>query len=176
MLRAAIRSRVGPTDRRTLISAIHAQASTLHLADDIRREMQLKLVGVESTKDMTLAQLSTVWTRLATLAHDAGLAKPRARKRTGLDERLPMEPPTKEQLDKIEHLYEDLHILRRPMIVMALCRRATKSEQSPDGHPWPQSREEANKLTEALKAMVVRGWQPRDVEPEAVGKVETGAE
>ncbi|MCS6302343.1 MAG: DUF1018 domain-containing protein [Nitrospira sp.] len=164
MLRAAFRQRVGPTDRRKLIAAIHAQATALQLPDDVRREMQTKLVGIETTKDMSLAQLSTVWNRLTVLANDAGLAKPKRRR--GRDERLPMEPPTREQLDKIDHLYEDLHIKARPMIVITLCRRVT-------GHPWPQTREEANKLTEALKAMVARGWQPRHVEPEEVGNVET---
>lgn len=173
MLRAAFkRDRTGPTERKKLIAAIHAQATSLQLPDDVRREMQQKLVGIESTKDMTLPQLSTVWNRLATLIHDAGLAKRKPR-RPGRDERLPQEPPTREQLDKIEHLYEDLHIIRRPMVVMAICRRVTKSEQAPDGHPWPQTRHEANKLTEALKAMVARGWKPRDPEPEEVGKVET---
>lgn len=176
MLRAAFkRDRVGPTDRRKLIAAIHAQATALQIPDDVRREMQQKLVGTESTKDMTVAQLSAVWQRLAVLGHDAGLAR-RARRRPGRDERQPMEPPTREQLDKIEHLYEDLHIKARPMVVIALCRRVTKSELAPDGHPWPQTREEANKLIEALKAMRARGWRPRDMEPEEAGKVEVGAD
>jgi len=74
------------------------------------------------------------------------------------------------QLHKIDHLYEDLHIARRPMVVMAICRRVTRSETSPDGHPWSQSREEVNRLTEALKAMLARGWRPRDVELEEVGE------
>jgi hypothetical protein len=172
MLRAAFRQRTGPTDRRGLIAGIHAQAHALHLSDDIRRDLQLKLVGVESTKDMTLAQLLTVWRRLTTIGLDAGLSRPRARKRPGKDERQPDEPPTREQLDKIDHLYEDLHIKARPMIVITLCRRVTKSEQAPEGHPWPQTRAEANKLMEALKAMVARGWKPKHVEPEEVGKVE----
>ena len=62
------------------------------------------------------------------------------------------------------------------MVVLALCRRVTKSEQAPDGHPWPQTRAEANKLIEALKAMRQRGWRPNDVEPSEVGVVETGAD
>ncbi|BFU90133.1 MAG: hypothetical protein NTAFB01_13200 [Nitrospira sp.] len=175
MLRAAFRQRIGPTERRKLIAAIHAQATALQLPDDVRREMQTKLVGIESTKDMTLAQLSTVWNRLTSLAHDAGLARRKPR-RPGRDERLPAEPPTREQLDLHRHLYEHLHIAQRPMVVMAICRRVTKSDAAPDGHPWPQTREEANKLTEALKAMVARGWRPRHVEPEEVGTVETGCD
>jgi Protein of unknown function (DUF1018) len=175
MLKAAFRQRQGPIDRRGLIAGIHAQAHALHLDDDTRRDMQQKLVGIESTKHMTLAQLTIVWQRLTLLGRDAGLSRP-SRKRPGRDERQPLEPPTKEQLDKIEHLYEDLHIARRPMIVMALCRRVTKSDVAPDGHPWPQTRDEAGKIIEALKAMVARGWKPRNVEPEEAGKVEAGSE
>ena len=175
MLKAAFnRQRIGPTERKKLIAGIHAQAHALQLDDDTRRDMQQKLVGIESTKDMNVPQLSTVWNRLTMLANDAGLGRgARGKRRPGKDERLPEDPPTKEQLDKIEHLYEDLHIKHRPMVVIELCRRVTKSEAAPQGHPWPQSRAEANKLVEALKAMVSRGWQPRLVESSEEGKVET---
>ncbi len=165
-MRQALANRIGPTDRRKLIAGIHAQAHALQLADDVRRDMQQKLVGIESTKDMSLAQLSTVWSRLTALAQDAGLARPK-RRRPGRDERQPAEPPTGEQIDKIEHLYEDLHVKHRPMVVIGICRRAT-------GHPWPQTREEANKLIEALKDMRRRGWQPKAVEDSEVGTAEEG--
>ena len=47
MLKAAFnRQRVGPTDRKKLIAGIHAQASALRLPDDVRKDMQQKLVGV----------------------------------------------------------------------------------------------------------------------------------
>jgi hypothetical protein len=55
------------------------------------------------------------------------------------------------------------------MVVMASCRSVTRSE----AHLWPQSRAEADKLIEALKAIRARGWKPKDVEPEEVGTVET---
>ena len=167
MLSAAFRSRIGPTERKKLIAGIHAQAHALQLDDETRREMQQKLVGIESTKDMSLGQLSTVWTRLTQLARDAGLAKP-MRRRPGRDERQPDELPTPEQSTKIEELYLALEIKRRPKVVIDLCRRTT-------GHSWPQTRAEANKLIEALKAMVARHWRPRDVEPSEAGTVETGA-
>lgn len=153
MLRSAFNlGRVGPSDRRKLIAGIHAQAHALRLDDDTRRELQQKLVGVASSKDMSLSQLTTVWNRLTVLAQDAGLAKPK-RRRPGRDERQPAEPPTKEQLEKIEHLYDDIGV-RPSADMMALCRRIT-------GHPWPQSRAEANQLTEGLKAMLARGWRAR---------------
>lgn len=169
MLKAAFNSRrVGPTDRRKLISGIHAQAHALQLDDETRRDMQQQLVGVTSAKDMSLAQLSTVWHRLTTLAQDAGLAKPRRRTRPGRDERLPDELPTPEQSAKIEELYVALEIKHRPKVVIDLCRRTT-------GHSWPQTRAEANQLIEALKAMAARGWKPKDVETSEIGTVETGA-
>lgn len=152
-MRAAFAKRVGPTDRKKLIAGIHAQASALQLDDDTRREMQQQLVGVASTKEMTVPQLSTIWQRLTVLANDAGLAKPRKKSRPGRDERQPAEPPTKEQLEKIVNLYADLEV-RPSADMMHLARRIT-------GHPWPQNRDEANKLIEGLKAMRARGWRAR---------------
>ena len=151
MMRAAVRPRLGPTDRKKLIAGIHAQAHALQLDDETRREMQQKLVGVASTKDMSLSQLSTVWHRLTVLAQDAGLAK--SKRRPGRDERQPDELPTPEQSAKIEALYVELAIKHRPKVVIDLCRRVT-------GHSWPQTRAEANKLIEALKAMAARHWRP----------------
>lgn len=158
-MRAAFAKRVGPTDRKKLIAGIHAQASALHLDDDTRRDMQQQLVGVESTKEMSVSQLSTIWHRLTVLAKDAGLARPRRKSRPGRDERQPAEPPTTEQLDKIAHLYEHLGVHGTDAI--ALCRRMTRAVDKRDGFPWPQTREQANKVIEGLKAMEKRGWRAR---------------
>lgn len=164
-MRAAFAKRIGPTDRRKLIAGIHAQASALQLPDDVRKDLQLKLVGVESTKDMTPPQLTQVWQRLTTLAKEAGLARPRKKGRPGRDERQPAEPPTKEQLEKIDHLYEHLGV--RGADAIALCRRITRSIDKRDGFPWPQTREQANKVIEGLKAMDARGWRARGAQPTA---------
>lgn len=159
-MRVAFAKRVGPTDRKKLIAGIHAQASALHLDDDTRRDLQQQLVGVASTKDMTVPQLSSVWLRLSVLANDAGLARPKRRtSRPGRDERQPAEPPTKEQLEKIDHLYEHLGV--RGADAIGLCRRITRSIDKRDGFPWPQTREQANKVIEGLKAMEKRGWHAR---------------
>jgi Protein of unknown function (DUF1018) len=156
MMRA--RSHLGPTDRKKLIAGIHAQAHALGLDDETRRAMQRSLVGVESAKDMSLGQLSTVWTRLTALAKEAGLRTQHSAlsttKRPGRDERLPDEPPTTEQLAKIERLYDALTV-RESAMMMSLARRIT-------GHPWAQTRAEANQLIEGLKKMAARGWRPRD--------------
>lgn len=154
MLRAAFHQRTGPTDRKKLIAGIHAQAHALQLDDETRRDMQVKLVGLASTKDMSLGQLSTVWNRLTALAQDAGLARPK-RRRPGRDERQPTELPTGEQCALIESLYESIGIKQSAKAVTELCRRIT-------GHAWPQTRAEANKLIEGLKAMQARGWKAKD--------------
>lgn len=153
-MRAAFAKRVGPTDRKKLIAGIHAQASALQLPDDVRKDMQLKLVGVTSTKDMTPTQLTTVWQRLTTLAKDAGLAKSRRKGRPGRDERQPDELVTTEQTQKISELFDLLGIAAVGQARMNFSRRTC-------GSTWPQTREQANKVIEGLKAMEARGWKAR---------------
>ena len=159
MLKAAFRPRLGPTDRKKLIAGIHAQAKTLQLDHDTRREMQRQLVGVESTRDMSLGQLSTIWHRLAVLAADAGLSARFAafspgRKRPGRDERRPDELVTEEQKIKINELFDELGITAVGQARMNFSRRTC-------GSTWPQTREQANKIIEALKAMGKRGWKAK---------------
>jgi len=145
-MRAATSRRLGPTDRKKLIAAIHAQAHALGLSDDMRRDLQRQLVGIESAKDMTLAQLGTVWHRLTDLAKQT-------KRRPGRDERLPDEPVTPEQLEKIEELFAAIEV-QDSGLRMRLCIRACR-------HAWPQTRAEGNKIVEMLKAMAQRGWRPK---------------
>ena len=157
MLRAAVRIRLGPTDRKKLIAGIHAQAKTLQLDHETRREMQRQLVGVESTKDMSLGQLSTVWHRLTQLAQDAGLSTQHSRlstrrKRPGRDERLPDEVVTQEQLDAIALLFSEIEV-HPGVVMMGLCRRAC-------GKSWCQTRSDGVKVIEMLKQMKARNWRP----------------
>lgn len=157
MLSAAFRTRIGPTDRTKLIAGIHAQAKALQLDNETRREMQQQLVGVESTKDMSPRQLSTIWSRLTQLAHDAGLSTQHSglstrRKRPGRDERQPAELVTEEQKTKINELFDALGIAAVGQARMNFSRRTC-------GSTWPQTREQANKIVEALKAMQARGWK-----------------
>ena len=152
-MRAAFhRQRVGPTDRKKLIAGIHAQASALQLPDDIRKDLQQKLVGVDSTKDMSVPQLTQVWQRLTTLATDAGLAKKRMR--PGKDERRPDELVTDEQKGKLNELFDALGIAAVGQARMSFSRRTC-------GSTWPQTRAQANKVIEALKTMKGRGWHTR---------------
>ena len=153
-MREAFAQRIGPTDRKKLIAGIHAQASALQLDDDTRRDMQQQLVGVASTKEMTVPQLSTIWQRLTVLAKDAGLTRPRKKSRPGRDERQPDELVTAEQTAKIGELFDALGIAAVGQARMNFSRRTC-------GSTWPQTREQANKIIEALKAMQARGWRAR---------------
>lgn len=170
-----------PPERRALLAGIHATAKQLGMPDEDRRDFQRHQVGVLSCKDMDLDQLhridrelrrlarvlpaasrassrlraeapSGAQARGASVATDSTMQQTQRRKRRGRDERQPDEPPTKEQLQWIEHLYAHLGV-RASSAMMGLSRRIT-------GHAWPQTRAEANKLIEGLKAMDKRNWRP----------------
>jgi hypothetical protein len=180
-MRRAVTDHAVPATKADLIKAIHAMGRDLKLDDDTRKTMQAQLTGCESCKNMTLAQLRTVYSRLRVLSHDAGLgrrgrfeaAQRRAGKRAGRDERQPEETPTKEQLDKIQHLCEHVG-LHMGLPYQQLCRRTTRIPECRDGHPFPQTRAEANKVIEALKAMEARGWKARGQAERALFRQEEG--
>lgn len=162
MLRAFRRS-AAPSSRGQLLRAIHAQARTLGMDDDTRRELQRNLTGAESCADMDVRQLRAVYHRLASLsaALPAGakpyfLKKDGGRRRPGRDERQPEEPITAEQMAKIKHLCEHVNFAG-PLLrnFSSWCKRTC-------GQAWPQTRAEGNKVIEALKAMERRGWKARE--------------
>jgi hypothetical protein len=139
-------------DRKALIRVIHTIAGQLAphgFDEEARRAMQRQLTGQDSCRDMDLAQLQKVCRTMQVMA-DA-LPHATTRRRDRRDERLPGEAPTREQLELIEHLRAHVG-LHASELWMNLCRRILK-------HPWPQSREEASKIIEALKAMEARGWK-----------------
>ncbi len=136
-------------NRQKLLATIHATAKQLNLTDDLRYDLQLSLTGVTSCKDMTLAQLKKVQTRLLAMANpsqDGGRPA-----RPGRDERRPMEPPTRQQLDLIHNLTDVIGLTLDQY--RDVCLRIVK-------HSWPQTRAEANQVIEGLKAMEKRGWHP----------------
>ncbi|MGH8136490.1 MAG: phage protein GemA/Gp16 family protein [Steroidobacteraceae bacterium] len=122
------------------------------MTDADRYDLQLKLTGVTSCRDMDLAQLQRVDRELRRLLRVLDATPRQARgRRTQRDERRPAEPPTKEQMDLIAHLAQDVRLTLAGY--RSLCTRTLH-------HSWPQTREEANKITECLKAMQKRGWHP----------------
>ncbi|WP_447978104.1 phage protein GemA/Gp16 family protein [Candidatus Nitrospira bockiana] len=146
-----------PTDRPGLIKAIHAAARELGVDTDTRKVMQQNLVGVESCKDMSLTQLRKVYGSLSVMQQGLPRRKPTRR---GRDERRPDEVASVEQGRMIQHLFDDLGIPEVGTARMNLSRRTC-------GQSWPQTREEANKVIEALKAMRERGWKARNAGPVA---------
>ena len=145
-----------PVSRNALLAAIHATAKDIGMSDDVRRDMQREQTGRESCKDMTMAELNKVYGALAVLASAMGKAdrvyilKKRA-SRPGRDERQPDELITLEQKAKIWHLAEHVG-LEKGLGLTRLCKRVVKQF-------FPQTREQANKVIEALKNMEQRGWR-----------------
>lgn len=139
-------------------AAIHILATSLGMAKDVRQDLQRNLTGYESCADMTLEQLRAVHHRLSALASMLPHAKPYVLKkssRPGRDERLPEEPISAEQMEKIKHLAEAVNYQGpRLRSFSDWCKKTC-------GSPWPQTRAEANKVIEALKAMESRGWKAR---------------
>ena len=133
------------------LALIHVAKSELKLADDTYRDILWEQGGrVRSSRDLKPEGVEAVLRRFRELGWQ-GL--PPA-KRPRLREDRPLELPTSGQLGVIRHLWEDLgwhETDRRQGFTARVC----------SGHPWPQSREEANKLIEALKAMVKRGSSGR---------------
>lgn len=162
--------------RKWAMGKIHEVADRLKIDDASRRSWQRDLVGVESCKDMDVAQLKKV---LWALTHKTKADKPARtttgltpigslvesatgklyRLRSGRDERMPDEPITIEQQRMLEHLFLDIETLNpgrlertwRSEFCKRQCRRV-----------WPQSRAQANKIIEALKSMRDRGWRPKE--------------
>lgn len=132
---------------------LHVAKAELDLDDDLYHEILRQEAGVVSSKDLDPAGLERVMKRLATLGFSAkSKKKPEPRKRRErLDERRPNDLITGSQQKIIEYLFEDLGWYggeRR----MGFSHRVIK-------RPWPQTRAEANKLIEGLKAMLKRQRQ-----------------
>ena len=165
--------------RKWLLGKIHDVAKRLGMDDATRRDFQMELVGENSCRDMSHQQLKKV---LYALTHRSGTelraaaaSKPMTpigslvegamgkayvlhSKRHGRDERMPGEPVTIEQKKMIDALFTDIEV-QNPGRLPATWRTAFCKRQC--GRVWPQTRAQANKIIEALKAMRARGWHPK---------------
>ncbi|MBE3574560.1 MAG: regulatory protein GemA [Firmicutes bacterium] len=126
---------------------LHIAKTRLGLDDDLYRAILEQEAGVRSSKDLGPEGLDRVLKRLAALGFEARPHEPTLRTRSA---RRPGELPSAAQMKYIEHLYENLGWYE--------SRRRVGFNRRVVGHPWPQTREEANKVTEALKAMIARGY------------------
>lgn len=158
--------------RKWAMGKIHEVAARLGMDDPTRYAFQVDLVGVQSCKDMDVRQLKQV---LYALTHKSGSplraaatskskqyvlragAQPCAR--TGRDERQPDELATIEQTRMIDALFADIEVQNPGRLPgtwrTAFCKRQVRCV-------WPQTRAQANKIIEALKAMRARGWHPKE--------------
>lgn len=128
-----------PTRRQ--LALVHVAKRRLRLSDDLYRDILREQGGVESARDLDQEGFERVMQRMKELGF-----------RVVRDQR-PGALPTPLQLRKIRHLWEDLG-WRESERRVGFCRRVT-------GQPWPQDREQANQLIEALKSMVRRGYRER---------------
>lgn len=147
--------------RKWMLGKIHEVATLMKIDDASRRAWQLEFVGVESCKDMDNLQLKKV---LNALTHHTKAGKPpRTDKqyvlRSGRDERMPDEPVTIEQKHMIDALFADIEVQNPGRLARdwrtGFCKRQIRCV-------WPQTRAQANKITEALKAMRDRHWHPKE--------------
>jgi hypothetical protein len=128
-----------PTRRQ--LALIHLAKSALRLSDDLYRDILYVQAGVESAKDLTREGFERVLQRFRELGF-----------RHIRDER-PGAEATRGQLKMMRHLFDDLGWFDRARRE-GFCRRMC-------GEPEPRTREQANKVIEALKAMVRRGYGER---------------
>lgn len=147
--------------RKWMLAKIHEVAARLKIDDASRRAWQLEFIGVESCKDMDNLQLKKV---MNALTHHTKAGKPPRKDkeyvlRSGRDERLPDEPVTVEQKRMIDALFADVEAQNPGRLDRdwrtAFCKRQVRCV-------WPQTRSQANKIIEALKAMRLRGWHPKE--------------
>jgi len=119
---------------------VHVAKSQLGLEDDVYREILFQEAGVRSAKDLSPIGLEKVMRRFRQLGF---------RRKT--KRQVPPQPDaliTRGMLGKIQHLYEDLGWDAKT--------RQIGFNKRVIGRPWPQTREEGNKIIEALKAMLKR--------------------
>lgn len=127
---------------------LHVAKAQLGLDDDIYRDILEQETGVRSSTKLNNKTFSKVMLRFETLGFKSRRYKPPSRKSR---ENKPDEIVTPGMQKFIEDLYNKLgwqDSKRR----IGFNRRQIKK-------PWPQSRAEANKVIEGLKAMIRRGYK-----------------
>lgn len=131
------------------LALIHVAKKELALADEDYRSLLELHGGVTSAKHLTLEGFERVMKRLEQLGFQSSNIASRQPKHRPYQDADGVPYPA--QLKMIEHNFEQLgfHETERRQ---GFCQRMIKK-------PWPQTRAEANKVFEALKAMVARNYQ-----------------
>lgn len=122
---------------------VHVAKNRLGLTDDEYRDLLHAECGVESAKDIDRRQLDRLMRRFRLMGF-RGKIKQETVKARQTD---PGALPTPAQLHKIQGLYERLGWN---------CERQLGFNNRQIKRPWPQTRAEANKIAEGLKAILAR--------------------
>lgn len=124
---------------------LHVAKTELRLDDDDYRALLYAEAGVESSKDLDLQGFERVLARFEQLGFRVKRRAPHGRARN----RDPHALVTPAQLKKLGDLYQELGWEKNRQV--GFNRRVC-------GRPWPQTRADANKVIEALKKMLARGY------------------
>ena len=138
---------------------VHVAKKELGLTDEAYRDILFVEAGVESSRDLSRSALDKVLARFSDMGwqgpgHLDGGRRPRRSPSSRPSDQVPDELPTPGQQCMLKPLWEDLGWPpgeRRTLFTKRVC----------DGLPWPQTRTQAGRLIEALKAMVGRGYSER---------------
>ncbi|MDI3547907.1 MAG: hypothetical protein PWR10_1559 [Halanaerobiales bacterium] len=125
---------------------LHVAKNQLGLDDDLYREILYQEAGVKSSTKLSDKGFKKVMRRFEKLGFKSKPKKPK-RKR----ENKPHGVITPGMQDLINELYNKLG--------WDDSKRQIGFNRRQIGKPWPQTRAEANKIIEALKAMVRRGYK-----------------
>lgn len=137
-----MRSGSGISNRQKAL--LHVAKTQLGLDDDVYRLILEQEAGVTSSKDLTPHGFEKVLARFEQIGFEPELRYQRGR----ATQRDPQALTTPAQQKLINDLYDILGWDER--------KRRTGFNRRVVKKPWPQTREEANKVIEALKAMVAR--------------------
>ncbi len=133
------------------IALLHVAKKQLGLDDDIYRTILEAYGGVSSAKHIKLDGFKRVMAHFERLGFESTSAKDKPRQPQRAPSRDPDGPPYPAQLKMIEHHFETVGYTDAER-QQGFCKRVIQK-------PWPQTRAEANKIFEALKAMVARGYK-----------------
>ncbi|SFI90681.1 regulatory protein GemA [Brevibacillus centrosporus] len=129
---------------RKQLAVLHIAKKDLSLVDDVYRQILQQEAGVSSSRDLSLDGFRKVMKRLEQLGYKGG-AKP---KQTSSKTKDPNAIVGPWQAQKIRQLFDELGWHE--------ADRQQGFTKKMIGKPWAQTRSEANKIIEGLKAMLKR--------------------
>jgi hypothetical protein len=134
------------------LALIHIAKAELGLTDDEYRDLLRSTCNVESSKQLTHRECDKLMRRFCDLGFKLKIKTPKPKIRQTKIQATETDPDalvTPAQQFKIQELYGQLgwNLERQNAFHQRMVKKS-----------WPQTRAEANKITEALKAMVARGY------------------